>query len=182
MDPSDLLGADALEVAPQLLGMRISSDIGGSRTEVVLNEVEAYRGFEDPASHAYRGQTPRNTPMFGPPGTLYVYRSYGIHWCMNITCGPEGVASAVLLRGGTPTVGAPTMERRRGRATNLADGPGKLTQALGVTGEHTGTSVLSGPISLLDGDPTGPVIATPRIGISKAKDLPWRFVMTVRSS
>lgn len=186
MDLTDLLGADALEVAPRLLGLHIRTAFDAETTVIALTEVEAYRGADDPASHAFRGRTLRNTPMFGPPGTLYVYRSYGIHWCMNITCGPEGVASAVLLRGGVPRTGVPTMERRRGRTHALSNGPGKLTQALGVTGEHSGTSVLEGPVWLEVGDstrtPPGPVVATPRIGISRAKELPWRFVTTVPSN
>lgn len=152
------------------------SDVGG-RTAVVLTEVEAYDGANDPASHAYRGETPRNSSMFLGPGTLYVYRSYGIHWCMNVVCGPEGVASAVLLRGGIPVEGEQLMSRRRGSRRPLAVGPGNLTQALGVTGALDGSSALDGPVRL-EGDPvTGTISASSRIGISRAVDRPWRFVL-----
>ena len=116
--------------------------------------------------------------MFGPAGTLYVYRSYGIHWCMNVVVAEAGVAHAVLVRGGVPLVGQAVMRSRRGRGDHLADGPGKLCQALGVTGEHDGTSVIDGPVRVTLGRlPSSSVVdATPRIGISKAIDHPWRFV------
>lgn len=171
------LGRNVLEVAPWLLGCRIRTQFDGELTEVVLTEVEAYVGERDPASHAYRGRTDRNRSMFGPPGTLYVYRSYGIHWCMNIVVEGEGVPHAVLLRGGEPTAGVDVMARRRGRSENLTDGPGKLSQALGVNQSHDGTSVLCGPVRLMDAleRPTE-IVATPRIGISKAADELWRFV------
>lgn len=173
---AELLGSDVLTVAPGLLGRRLVSTIGGVTTAVVIDEVEAYDAGNDPASHAYRGETPRNRSMFGPNGTLYVYRSYGIHWCMNVTCGPEGWASAVLLRGGRPVEGVETMVARRGREDHLTDGPGKLCQALAVTGDHDGTSVFEGPVRV-EGEPEdGVTVATPRIGISKAVDYPWRFV------
>lgn len=176
---AELLAEPVLEVAPRLLGMRIRTELDGQPTEVTLNEVEAYVGALDPASHAYRGRTPRNEAMFAAAGTLYVYKSYGIHWCMNIVTGQVGVPHAVLLRGGVPLVGEETMVNRRGRRDHLADGPGKLTQALGVTGEHNGSSVLDGRVRLLPGDapPSGTVAATPRIGITRAVDLPWRFVL-----
>lgn len=147
-------------------------------TEVVLTEVEAYMGDRDEASHAFRGETPRNRSMFGPAGTLYVYRSYGIHWCMNVVTGPPGLAHAVLLRGGIPTAGRETMAVRRGRSDHLTDGPGKLCEALGVTGAHDGTSVFEGPVRLLAGElpDSMRVVATPRIGITKAAHHPWRFV------
>lgn len=141
-----------------------------------LTEVEAYGGRSDPASHAFGRRTDRNEPMWGPPGTLYVYRSYGVHWCANIVVGPEGEPNAVLMRGGVVTHGLATVHERRGRTTHLADGPGKLGQALGLTGELSGTDTWSGPLRL-DG-PLGSVTrweVTPRIGISKAVDTPWRF-------
>jgi len=118
--------------------------------------------------------------MFGPAGTIYVYRSYGIHWCVNIVSGPQGVAQAVLIRGGKVTRGLNTAIARRGRDDHLADGPGKLTQALAIDGTMSGTMLGGGPISL--GLRTGrpiPHVTTPRIGISKATDRPWRFVATV---
>jgi DNA-3-methyladenine glycosylase len=172
----DVLGRSSLEVAPLLLGRRLESRVGGVLTAVVLNEVEAYMGSQDPASHAFNGRTPRNDSMFGPPGTLYVYRSYGIHWCMNITCGPEGVPMAVLLRGGVLLDGRDTIQRRRGREDHLTDGPGKLCQALGVTGDHDGTSVLDGPVRIGERVLHGDVATTRRIGISKAVEPEWRFV------
>ena len=181
--PPSVLNGDVLDIAPRLLGMRLRSEAAGAVTEVVLTEVEAYVGDLDPASHAYRGRTARNGSMFERPGTLYVYRSYGLHWCLNIVVGPVGVPHAVLVRAGVPTSGAETMAIRRGRTDHLADGPGKLAQALGITGDHDGTSVLggpgTGPLTLLEGPgPSGPVLATPRVGISKAVDRPWRFVAT----
>ncbi|MEN8233668.1 MAG: DNA-3-methyladenine glycosylase [Actinomycetota bacterium] len=176
----ELLSGDVLTVAPELLGWRVRTASGGVTTEVTLTEVEAYAGSDDPASHAFRGATTRNVAMFGPPGTLYVYRSYGIHWCMNVVVGAEGDPSAVLLRGGEPTVGADEMERRRGRGDHLVDGPGKLCQALGVDGSHDGTSVVNGPLRLLppEGPVSGDVRATTRVGITKATDRPWRFLLT----
>lgn len=162
-----------------LLGRRLVSDIGGSRCEVVITEVEAYGGSDDPASHGHGGRTARNASMFGSPGALYVYRSYGIHWCMNVVTGPEGEASAVLVRAGIASAGEAVMRRRRGRSDHLADGPGKLAQALGVTGEHDGTSLLGGGPVTLSGDPaiTGTIVAGPRIGVSRAAERPWRFVV-----
>lgn len=179
VDLAVMLGGDVLAVARRLLGMRIRTEWEGTPTEAMLTEVEAYAGDQDPASHAYRGRTGRNRAMFGPPGTLYVYRSYGLHWCMNIVTGPPATANAVLLRGGLPLVGEDAMVIRRRRRTNLADGPGKLTDALGVVGAHDGSSVLDGPVRLLAGSPPDGVtiIATPRIGITKAADRPWRFVL-----
>lgn len=173
-----LLEGDVVEVARRLLGWRVATRFEGALTQVMLTEVEAYAGERDPASHAFRGETPRNRSMFGPPGMLYVYRSYGIHWCMNIVVAETGVAHAILLRGGVPTAGGEVMERRRGRSTHLTDGPGKLCQALGVTGENDGSSFIDGPVRLGPGElPAGwHVASTPRVGISVAKDHEWRFV------
>lgn len=178
VDLVEVLSGEVLEVAPRLLGMRLTTTIDAAVTTVVIDEVEAYAGELDPASHAFRGLTVRNRSMFGPAGTLYVYRSYGIHWCMNVVTGSEGVGHAVLIRGGVPEGGVASMVARRGRSDHLTDGPGKLTQALGVTGEHDGTSVLTGPVRLLPGEPVplDEIVATPRIGITKAADNPWRFV------
>ncbi|GMQ85945.1 MAG: DNA-3-methyladenine glycosylase [Acidimicrobiia bacterium] len=174
-----LLASDLLSVARLLLGWRLRTSFGGEPTEVVLTEVEAYAGLDDPASHAFSGETKRNRSLFLAQGTLYVYLSYGIHWCMNVVIGDERAPNAVLLRGGEPVAGLETMVRRRGRADHVADGPGKLTQALGVSGEHDGTSLTNGPVRLFPGDRIDPVriVATPRIGISKAVDWPWRFVL-----
>jgi len=172
------LARTSLEVAPLLLGRRLETTLGGVNTAVALTEVEAYMGLSDPASHAYRGRTQRNAPMFGPPGTLYVYLSYGIHWCMNIVCGDEGDPMAVLLRGGVILSGRDEIERRRGRADHLTDGPGKLCQALGVTGEQDGTAVIDGPVALGDVVFGGGIETSRRVGISKAVDREWRFVLT----
>lgn len=164
------------EVAASFLGMRLSTEYVPGPTEVIITEVEAYAGSRDPASHAFRGPTPRNRSMFGPSGTLYVYRSYGIHWCMNIVTGGVGDPSAVLVRAGIPIVGQDIMIERRGRSRHIADGPGKLAQALGVTGAEDGTSLSEGPVRLT-GEPGGnvDVVSGPRVGISKATDRPWRF-------
>lgn len=171
-----------LDAARRLLGMRIRTAFDGRATEVALTEVEAYDGPNDPASHAFSGRTARNATMFGPAGGLYVYRSYGLHWCMNIATGAEGDPAAVLLRGGEVVAGAGSMVERRGRADHLTDGPGKLTQALGVSGAHDGTSVLDGPVRLLEPiHEIASVTTTTRIGISKAMDRPWRFVAELRS-
>jgi DNA-3-methyladenine glycosylase len=165
-----------LEVAPDLLNKLIVHDRRVGR----IVEVEAYRGRDDPASHAYRGPTPRNRVMFGPAGRLYVYRSYGIHWCANVVCGTDGVAGAVLLRAVEPVRGLAAMRRDRPKARHDADlgaGPGKLCAALGATGEHDGVDLRKGPVRLLDDGVAPP--ARPeqgvRIGISQAVDRPWRF-------
>lgn len=173
---AELLDGTVFDVAARLIGCELITEFEGRRTSVVVSEVEAYAGPDDPASHAYRGPTPRNRSMFGPAGSLYVYRSYGIHWCMNIVVGDVGVPHAVLLRGGVPATGIETMEERRGRNDHLTDGPGKLCQALGVTGDHDGSSVLEGPVRLEPGTGTSRVRRTPRIGISVAKRRPWRYV------
>ncbi len=172
----ELLAGDAPDVAPRLLGMRLRSGVGGVVTEVVLTEVEAYTE-DDPASHAFRGPTDRNRAMFGRAGLLYVYRSYGVHWCANVVTGAEGSGQAVLVRGGKVVEGRTEVIRRRGRTDHLADGPGKLCQALGITGEHDGTDLLrGGPIQLLPGSPPATYLATPRVGISRATEVRWRFV------
>ncbi len=163
------------EIAPQLLGWTFGTRIGGDETSVTLTEVEAYAP-DDPAAHSFNGRTPRNATMFGPPGHLYVYLSYGIHWCANVVVGKEGDASAVLLRGGEPLTGRATMIERRGREQNLTDGPGKLCQALGIDGSFDG-GPLSGPrVWLEPGEAPSHYEATPRIGISKATERLWRFV------
>lgn len=166
------------QVARRLLGHRLRTDFGG-RTAVVIEEVEAYGGADDPASHAYRGRTARNASMFGPAGTLYVYRSYGVHWCANVVTGTEGTGEAVLIRGGRVVEGMELVLARRGRRDHLTDGPGKLTQALGITGDHDGTSVLAGPVRLEEGPAPDPALVsrTPRIGISREAERPWRFVV-----
>jgi DNA-3-methyladenine glycosylase len=174
----DGLSTDVVEAAQQLLGCRLSTAFDGVRTEVVVIETEAYGGADDPASHAYRGRTERNAAMYAAPGTLYVYRSYGVHWCANVVTGPVGEASAVLIRGGVPVAGVERMQERRGRVDHLADGPGKLCAALGITGAYDSTSLEHGPVLLMSraaGD-SAEVETAPRIGITRAVDRLWRFV------
>lgn len=172
------LSDDVIEAARQLLGWRLSTTIDGETTTVTIVETEAYAGASDPASHAYRGRTKRNTSMYEAAGTLYVYRSYGVHWCANVVVGPPGEASAVLIRGGLPVVGLERMKERRGRKDHLSDGPGKLCAALGITGAHDGTSLEHGPVRLKPPTSLDPIRVDVgrRVGISRAVDRPWRFV------
>ena len=147
------------------------------RVAVKITEVEAYGGLDDPASHAYRSRTARNDPMYRAPGTIYVYLSYGVHWCVNVVVGPENVPHAVLIRGGTVVDGVETAVERRSRTDHLVDGPGKLCQALAIDGSMSGSRLQDGPISLtLQAHEIRTVKATPRVGISKAKGRLWRFV------
>jgi DNA-3-methyladenine glycosylase len=165
-----LLEAPALAIA--LIGMTLLIDgVGG---EIV--ETEAYVR-EDPASHSFRGPTRRNAAMFGPPGRLYVYRSYGIHWCLNVVCGQEGSGQAVLVRALRPTDGLDAMKSRRGTAveTLLCSGPGRLCQALGVDHTLDHHPIGSDRVTIHPGAPPAAVLAGPRIGISQARDLAWRF-------
>jgi DNA-3-methyladenine glycosylase len=175
---SELLSGSPEEAAPHLLGSVLVSEIGGRTVKARVTEVEAYKGSDDPASHAFRGRTGRNGSMFERPGTLYVYRSYGIHWCANVAAGPEGVGWGILFRSGEIVDGIGIARRRRGRDDDLATGPGKLTQALGVDASHDGTHLLDGtsPVRIEAGTSPELVMATPRVGISRAVDLPWRFV------
>ena len=154
--------------------------MGGRRTAGRIVEVEAYVGPHDPAAHGYGGRrTERNGSMFGPPGTAYVYRSYGVHWCINVVTEREGEPCAVLVRALEPVVGIPTMERRRGKsdARALCSGPGKLCQALGITREQDGHDLGRGPLRLLRPRRRGrlEIAAGPRIGITRAADWPLRF-------
>jgi DNA-3-methyladenine glycosylase len=178
MDLSDLLSGNPEEAAPLLLGSVLVSEVGGHTVKARITEVEAYKGSDDPASHAFRGRTGRNGSMFERPGTLYVYRSYGIHWCANVAAGPEGIGWGILFRAGDIIDGVGVARRRRGRDDNLANGPGKLTQALAVDHSHDGTYLLdgNGPVMIEPGLPPELVMATPRVGISTAVDRPWRFV------
>jgi DNA-3-methyladenine glycosylase len=169
------------EVARDLLGSWVVTDRPEGRVAVRLTEVEAYSGEgSDPASHAHRGPTPRAAIMFGPPGRLYVYFSYGVHWCANVVVGPEGRGSAVLLRAGDVVVGVELARSRRPAARavrDLARGPARLTQALGIGPDDKAADLLSpdSPVRLHRGEPPASVTAGPRVGISQATELPWRF-------
>jgi DNA-3-methyladenine glycosylase len=180
----DILAGSPEEAAPRLLGAHLVSRIGDEEVRVRIDEVEAYKGEDDPASHAYRGETARNGSMFRRPGTLYVYRSYGVHYCANTSAGPEGVGWGILIRGGDVIDGLALAKRRRGRDGDLANGPGKLCQALGITLDHNGIDLLdpASAVRLEEGEPPELVMATPRIGISKARDVPWRFVSATQLS
>ena len=143
----------------------------------MIVETEAYRP-EDPACHAYKGPTMRNRNIFGPPGIAYIYLSYGTHNLLNVVCEPEGVGSAVLIRALRPSEGENLMERRRGRARDLCNGPGRLTQALGVDLSYDGWDLTSGSLTISEGDavPEG-IVETTRIGITRGTDLPWRYLI-----
>jgi DNA-3-methyladenine glycosylase len=158
-----------LDVAPALLGCTVvHGDCAG-----VIVETEAYH-FSEPACHAYVGVTPRTEVLWGAPGLAYIYRSYGIHALLNAVCEPEGTGAAVLIRALEPVAGVELMRFRRRGAPGLTNGPGKLTQAMGIELTEHGTSLIDGPIQILAGDPL-PYVTGPRIGITKAADLPWRF-------
>lgn len=164
------------DVAPTLLGATLSH----AGVTVRITEVEAYAGQRDPGSHAYRGQTVRNAVMFGPPGYLYVYISYGIHHACNVVCDADGTASGALVRSGEVVDGRELARSRRGERVkdrDLARGPGRLAQALGLTLSNGGTDVFGdGPVRLLLNAYPVPAVATgPRVGVSAAADVPWRF-------
>jgi DNA-3-methyladenine glycosylase len=161
-----------LEVAPELIGATLLvGGVGG-----VIVELEAYHHTE-PAAHSYGGRTPRNAVMFGPAGVAYVYRSYGIHWCLNFVCEEEGSAAAVLLRALQPVKGLGVMRRRRGVADErlLCSGPGRLCEALAVTHAHNGRRLDRPPFALFARPGAVEVVTGPRIGLTKAIDLPWRY-------
>jgi DNA-3-methyladenine glycosylase len=178
----ELLSRPAPEAARDLLGMVLEVDSPQGTVAVALSEVEAYAGPVDPASHAYRGRTARNAVMFGPAGFLYVYFVYGMHWCCNVVCGPDGDASAVLLRAGRVVGGAAAARTRRPAArtdTELARGPARLAGALGLTGADTGADLLdpASRVRLRAGQPVpdAAVCRGPRVGIAVAADVPWRL-------
>jgi DNA-3-methyladenine glycosylase len=178
-DPLSILSLDALQAAPGILGHKLMSRLAGQVTGGIIIEVEAYHGAEDPASHAYRGLTERTAPMFEEAGTIYVYRSYGLHYCANLVTGGQGEAQAVLLRALWPTNGLPIMTSRRGHVppARLANGPANLTQALGISLTQTGSRLgedlwLEPPATRID---PASIITGPRVGITRARELPWRF-------
>jgi DNA-3-methyladenine glycosylase len=176
--PRSFYARDAREVAPELLNKVLVR--GGRRGRIV--EVEAYAGGEDPASHGYRGLTPRTATMFGPPGRLYVYFTYGMHFCANAVCGAEGVSSAVLLRGLAPLDGLDEMRAARGPAArrdrDLCSGPAKLCQAFGIDRALDGADLVEGgDVRIVDDGTPPPAVPgrTVRIGISVATEHPWRW-------
>lgn len=186
----EILSGDARELAPRLLGAVLTHDSREGPVSVRLTEVEAYMGPEDslhpdPGSHTYRGPTPRNAPMFGPAGHLYVYFTYGMHHCTNIVCGADGAASALLLRAGEIVDGVELARRRRTTSKTTADlarGPARLAKALGLTTADSGRDALAPPFALqLPVAPPGPVSSGPRVGVSGAggsDDYAWRFWLT----
>ena len=186
----NFLSADARELAPQLLGAVLTHESRDGAVSIRLTEVEAYMGPEDslhpdPGSHTYRGPTPRNAPMFGPAGHLYVYFTYGMHHCANIVCGPAGVASALLLRAGEIVDGVELARLRRPTSkspADLASGPARLAKALGLTTADSGRDALAPPFGLeLPSGPRGPVSSGPRVGVAGAggsDEYAWRFWLT----
>ncbi|MGP4029062.1 DNA-3-methyladenine glycosylase [Actinomadura sp. 3N407] len=179
--PRDFFDRAVDEVAPALLGQVLRHRTPEGEVAVRLTEVEAYAGPHDPASHAFRGRTVRNEVMFGPPGHVYVYFTYGMHFCMNLVCGPDGTSMAVLLRAGEIIAGEETARVRRPRSTvrDLARGPARLCQALGIAREQNGLDVCTPgePLTVHAGEPADPdLIRTgPRTGVNGAKEVPWRF-------
>jgi DNA-3-methyladenine glycosylase len=177
----DFYRRDPREVAPDLLGKMLVHDLPEGRRSGRIVETEAYCGAADPAAHTYRGQTTRNTSMFADGGHLYVYFSYGVHWCSNVVCGGEGQGVAVLLRALAPVVGIEAMYAAGGPAArrdrDLCSGPGKLTQAIGVDRTHDGTDLVTDGGLWIGDDGTRfeEVVQTTRVGISVAVDEPWRW-------
>jgi DNA-3-methyladenine glycosylase len=176
------LADTALRVAPRLLGAVLVSQVGGGLVAVRLTEVEAYEGQDDPASHAFRGRSPRNAVMFGPAGHLYCYFTYGMHWCANVVCGEEGRASAVLLRAGEVVRGIDTARRRRPACRtdrDLARGPARLAGCLGLDRQTNGVDLCAAGsavrLEALGAHPSGAVVSGPRVGITVAAERPWRF-------
>jgi DNA-3-methyladenine glycosylase len=168
----DFFARSVHEIAAELIGAVLLVDsVGGT-----IVEVEAY-DEDDPASHGYRGRTARNASMFGPPGHAYVYRSYGIHWCLNLVCAPEGRAEAALVRALEPTHGVDLIRARRGvtDVRSLCSGPGKLCQALAITREHDGLALDRPPFELRARTQVADVVTGPRIGLTRAAERPWRY-------
>jgi DNA-3-methyladenine glycosylase len=180
--PVSFFRRDAATVAEELLGRIVVAGVAGRRAVGRIVETEAYLGAPDPASHAfgYRRHA-GNLSLYSPPGTWYVYRSYGLHWCANLVAGPPGVGAAVLLRALQPLEGLALMRRRRRveRERHLCAGPGRLCEALGITRRLDGLAMRAAPVRVLAGDPTEAslIARTPRIGISRARDWPLRFLV-----
>lgn len=171
-----VLGGPVLEVAPRLLNAVLRL----GEVAVRLTEVEAYAGPDDPGSHAYRGRTRRTAVMFGPPGRLYCYFTYGMHVCCNVVVGPEGQPGAVLLRAGEVVAGLEVARSRRPGSADrdLARGPARLCRALGIDLDDNGADLLAGPITLTPSTPPADVSTGPRVGLRGAPDRPWRFWST----
>ena len=178
-DLEGLLSRPSVDVAPQLLGAVLRHSTPDGAVAARLTEVEAYAGAEDPGSHGYRGMTARTEVMFGPAGRLYVYFTYGMHYCCNVVVGAAGTASAVLLRAGEVVEGVELARSRRPRSTvrDLARGPARLCRALGIDRRHNGTYLGAGDLTLTLGAPASPerVLSGPRVGLRAAADNPWRF-------
>lgn len=183
--PRSFYARDSLAVAPDLLHkLLVHDDPVHGRVAARIVEVEAYRGADDPGSHGHRGETPRTRVMFGPPGHLYVYFTYGMHWCANVVTGQEGEANAVLLRAAAPVAGLDVMRSRRPKARrdrDLCAGPARLAQAFGLSGADDGTDLVRGPVRVLDdgvAPPAEPAWTT-RVGLAAGKgdDHPWRCVV-----
>lgn len=179
---------DALTVARDLIGCVFVRRLPHATLAVRLVETEAYRGEQDPGSHGFRGMTPRTRTMFGPPGRLYVYFTYGMHWCVNVVCGPTGACEAVLLRAGEPIDGTAVMRENRngiGDDRLLASGPARLAQAMGISKPNDGDSLLRGGSfycasdKLTESFRSAEIAQTPRIGLATGRgdDIPWRFVV-----
>lgn len=178
---------DALSVARDLIGCVFAHELPEGRVAIRLVEAEAYRGAQDPGSHGYRGPTPRNRTMYGPPGRLYVYFTYGMHWCVNVVCARAGVCEAVLLRAGEPLAGVEHMRTRRPGIADerlLAAGPARLAHALGIDRRHDAATLLRGGEFWCAEDPEtdsyrGQATRTARIGlgVGRGDELPWRFVV-----
>jgi DNA-3-methyladenine glycosylase len=172
----EVLAGPVLEVAPRLLGATLRH----GEVAVRLTEVEAYDGPNDAGSHAFRGRTPRNSVMFGPPGHLYVYFTYGMHHCCNVVTGPDGTPSAVLLRAGEVVEGLELARSRRPRSSyrDLARGPTRLCQALGIGSVQNGADLTAGALTLELAEPVEAVSSGPRVGLRGAPERPWRFWVT----
>ena len=168
-----------VDVARDLLGQILVSETPQGRTAGRIVETEAYLGADDPASHAARLRTGRVEAMWGEPGIAYVYRSYGIHWCLNLVCGEEGVAEAVLIRALEPTAGIAEQRRRRGveDVRALCSGPGKLCQALGITRDQDGFPLDKPPFRLEPREDVPEIVTGPRVGITQATELSWRYAL-----
>lgn len=180
--PADFYDRDPREVAVDLLGCVLVHETPEGISSGTIVETEAYRP-EDPACHAYRGPTKRNRNIFGRPGLAYIYLSYGVHRLLNVVCEGEGVGSAVLIRAVRPLEGLHIMCERRGRSTHLCDGPGRLTQALGVELSQDGSELTDEPLYISWGEPPeGEILATTRIGISRGTELPWRYLVEKEKS